>query len=41
MQMIVANNLKSTLTIIESIKELKKLLEEKSQIVDKSLTGTL
>ena len=40
-QIIVANNLKSTLATTESAKEFKKLLEEKSQTIDKSLVGTL
>ena len=39
--MIVANNLKSTLTTIESVKEFKKLVEEKSQAINKSLASIL
>ena len=41
MRITIANNLKSTLAITKSAKEFKKLLEEKSQIVDKSLASTL
>ena len=39
--MIVANNLKSTLGTTESGKEFKKLLQGKSQTIDKSLVSTL
>jgi hypothetical protein len=41
MRMSVANNIKSTLPKTESAKEFLKLVEERSQTVDKSLAGTL
>ena len=40
-RMTVANNLKSTLPKTDSAKEFKKFVEERSQISDKSLVGTL
>ncbi|XP_048231760.1 uncharacterized protein LOC125370424 [Ricinus communis] len=41
MRMTVVNNLKSTIPKTDSAKEIKKLIEERSQTTDKSLAGTL
>ena len=41
MQIIIANNIKSTLPKIKSVKEFAKFVEECSQTTDRSLVGTL
>jgi len=41
MRMSIASNIKVALPKIDNVKEFKKFVEEHSQTVDKSLTGTL
>jgi len=41
MQMSLANNIKSALPEIENAKEFMKFVEERFQIIDKSIAGTL